>query len=153
MSDKVFRALVRLLPEEFRAGYARDMEATFRAERKEADGRWGAMARLWIATIADVLRAAPSEHLDILFRDVRFALRAMATRPVHTLTAIVTLAIGIGANVAMFAVIDGVLLALSLIETRTRWCGLENALQETSPGRWAISRSSISGSDLADSRP
>ena len=35
----------------------------------------------------------------------------MRARPAHTLTAVVTLAIGIGANVAMFAVVDGVLLA------------------------------------------
>ncbi|MDH4064864.1 MAG: ABC transporter permease, partial [Acidobacteriota bacterium] len=114
--DRLFRALLRLLPEEFRAGYARDMEATFRAERAQAlgdrtVGRWTRVLRLWGTTTLDILRTAPGEHLDVLSRDVRFALRTMATRPMHTGTAILTLAIGIGANVAMFAVVDAVLLA------------------------------------------
>ena len=114
MQDRLFRALIRLLPEEFRAGYAREMEATFRAERREVSGgtrRWGTLARLWMATVADVLRMAPAEHLDVLARDLRFAVRTMASRPLHTLTAVATLALGIGANVAMFAVVDAVLLA------------------------------------------
>ena len=38
-------------------------------------------------------------------------MRGLRTHPAHALTAIVTLAIGIGANVAMFAVVDAVLLA------------------------------------------
>jgi putative ABC transport system permease protein len=66
---------------------------------------------LWLATMGDVLTSAPGQHLDILWRDVRFAVRAMVARPAHSLTAVVTLAIGIGANVAVFAVVDGVLLA------------------------------------------
>lgn len=33
-SDRLFRALVRVLPAEFRDAYLRDMEATFRAERR-----------------------------------------------------------------------------------------------------------------------
>jgi putative ABC transport system permease protein len=110
--DRLFRACLRLLPEEFRAAYARDMEATFRAERHEArhTGRWAWLTRLWFATIADVLRRAPGQHRDILVRDLRFALRLMRVRPLHTTTAVLTLAIGIGANVAMFAVVDAVLL-------------------------------------------
>ena len=32
MPRRIFRALVRLLPEEFRAGYARDIKSTFDAE-------------------------------------------------------------------------------------------------------------------------
>jgi hypothetical protein len=35
MSNRIFRALLRLLPEDFRAGYARDMETTFQTERRE----------------------------------------------------------------------------------------------------------------------
>jgi putative ABC transport system permease protein len=113
VQDLLFRALVRLLPEEFRAGYARDMEATFRAERREAGGapETTALVRLWLATGWDVARAAFAQHAEILARDTRYALRTMAARKAHTLAALVTLALGIGANVAMFAVLDGVLLA------------------------------------------
>ena len=113
MHDRMFRWLLRVLPEEFRDGYAREIERTFRDEAREMRGggrRW-ALIGLWLATMADVVRSAPGQHLDILWRDLRFATRAMLARPAHTLTAIVTLAIGIGANVAMFAVVDGVLLA------------------------------------------
>ncbi len=113
MQDRVFRWLIRVLPEEFRDGYAREIERTLRDEAREMRGggrRWPLIG-LWLATMADVVRSAPGQHLDILRRDLRFATRAMLARPAHALTAIVTLAIGIGANVAMFAVIDGVLLA------------------------------------------
>ncbi|MGE0040677.1 MAG: ABC transporter permease [Vicinamibacterales bacterium] len=112
VSDRLFRLLVRLLPEEFRAGYARELAVTFKAEAREAraSGRWRALGRLWVATVGDILRIAPAEHLDILWRDVRYALRAMAARPLLTGTAVATLAIGLGANVAMFSVVDAVLL-------------------------------------------
>jgi putative ABC transport system permease protein len=110
--ERLFRALLRLLPEEFRAGYARDMQATFRAELRDAEGpgRPAAIARLWLATGADVLRTAPAEHWDVLSRDLRYALRALRARPAHALAAVLTLGLAIGANVAMFAVVDGVLL-------------------------------------------
>ena len=113
MTPWLFRTMLRLLPGEFRDGYAREMARTFADEAHEArqSGSRRALIRLWLATMADVLRAAPGQHLDILWRDLRVATRAMLARPVHTLTAVVTLAIGIGANVAMFAVVDGVLLA------------------------------------------
>lgn len=113
MATRWFRALLRLLPSEFRDGYARDAEATFHAEAREAQrlGRRGAVVSLWLSTLADVVRVAPREHLDILSRDLRVAMRSMFARPAHTLTAVATVALGIGASVAMFTVIDGVLLA------------------------------------------
>jgi len=113
MGDRLFRLLVRMLPEEFRAGYGDDMEAAFRAERREARAgrRWGSLARLWFATAADIARHAPREHLAVLRRDVTFAVRVMAARPAHATAAVLTLAIGVGASVAMFAVVDAVLLA------------------------------------------
>ncbi len=112
MTRFLFRGLLRLLPEEFRAGYARDMEATFRAERGERDALGvTAAARLWLATAWDVAGTATSEHAAILARDARYALRTLQARPAHSFAALGTLALGIGANVAMFAVLDAVLLA------------------------------------------
>jgi predicted permease len=48
--------------------------------------------------------------LDNLGRDVRYAARGLGRNPLFTLVAVVTLAIGIGANTAVFSVVDGVLL-------------------------------------------
>jgi predicted permease len=48
--------------------------------------------------------------LETLTRDVRLSLRSMRRTPVVTLAVLATLAIGIGANTAIFSVINGVLI-------------------------------------------
>jgi putative ABC transport system permease protein len=47
--------------------------------------------------------------LDSLGRDLRYALRGMRRNPTFTVAVVLTLALGLGANTAIFAVVDGVL--------------------------------------------
>jgi len=57
-------------------------------------------------------QSSPFEFLDTALRDLRYSLRTLARTPGFTAIAILTLALGIGANTAIFTLLDQILLRL-----------------------------------------
>lgn len=102
----------------------RDMEQEFRfhleseVERRIADGMTPAEARAaahrkfgGTDVHAEAVRdARGARFLSDLRSDVRYAFRALRRTPVVAVTAVLTLALGIGSSIAIFSVVNGVLL-------------------------------------------
>jgi len=105
----IYDALLWLYPTSFRNEYGTEMRAVFKQRRREAAG-FLAIAALWASTLGEVLSNAAFVHLDILRQDLGYSGRVLRRSPGFAITAILMVALGIGATTAAFSVTDFVLI-------------------------------------------
>ena len=127
-ADRIFRGLLRLFPFDFRSDHGRDMELTLRAQHREArrEGSLGALVRLWLEVIRDMVTAAPREHIEILRQDVSYGWRALRRAPVFAISAVLTLAIGMSAITGMAAVLNAVMFRPLAVERPEQLVSISN---------------------------
>jgi len=134
-SSRLYRIALAAFPRRFRSRFGPEIVDTFdqlAADAWEASGFSG-LAGLWMKTCADLGRSGSGERIgngtlsapppplrrhsrhragvfDTMRQDLSFALRTLRRGPTFAAAVIATIALGIGANTAIFTVVDGILL-------------------------------------------
>src|SRR5919198_606054 len=101
------RLMSRLVPRRWRAEWKQEWDAEL--EHRESLGRSDLLRRS-LGAFWDALAMQPRRLEEEVFQDLRFGVRMFARHKALTLTAIFSLALGIGINTALFSMVDAVLL-------------------------------------------
>jgi putative ABC transport system permease protein len=103
--DRLYRRLINAYPADFRDEYGGEMARLFR-DRCRREG-W---LRVLFEALPDLIWSAWREHMESIGRDIRYSFRSLRQAPAFAAAAILTLALGIGANTAIFSIAHAVLL-------------------------------------------
>ena len=146
-------ALLRLYPKAFRERFGRGLLECMEGLANEPRYQ-GTLGRVTLAAILlrDALASAPGEWrvagttrtptrrptadpMDTFLQDIRFAVRSMRRTPVFVIAAVVSLGLGIGANVLVFSVLDGIILHPFRLPSPDRFVAVGASFPTVDPGR------------------
>jgi predicted permease len=153
-SIRLLRLLLRTYPREFRDRFGADLEGDF-SELMATRGPGAA----WKYALSDIRRAVPMIHSDdqrarqrryvitlggesqmgsVLF-DLRHSVRALISSPIFTAVTVITLALGIGANSAIFSLVNAVLLRPLGYQDPERLMMIHEIIPESRVPRFGVS--------------
>jgi len=102
---RFYRTLLHLYPAAFRAEYCDELSLAFAERMRELSGPI-VSAMIILAALADVIPNAIGVHWDFLRQDLVYAARSLRRTPGFTLTVVLVVALGVGANTAVFSLAD-----------------------------------------------